>query len=123
MHVFLWVVQAVLAAMFGMSGWGKLSWSREKLAKQYPWSTDFSLGTVRFIGVMDLLGAAGLIAPAASGIATVLTPLAATGFAVLMLLAMATHLRRHEPKALYVNVPLLALAVLVAWGRFGPYSW
>jgi hypothetical protein len=123
MHVFLWVVQAVLAAMFGMSGWGKLSWSQAKLAKQYPWTTQFELGTVRFIGVMDLLGAAGLIAPAASGIATLLTPLAATGFAVLMLLAMATHLRLHEQKALYVNVPLFALAVLVAWGRFGPYSW
>ncbi|MGH3416649.1 MAG: DoxX family protein [Actinocrinis sp.] len=123
MHVFLWVVQGVLAAGFLMSGQAKVSWPREKLAKQFPWSEDFSLGTVRFIGVVALIAALGLIAPAASGVATVLTPVAGAGLAVLMALATATHLRRKEPEALYVTVPLFAMAALVAWGRFGPYGW
>jgi hypothetical protein len=34
----------------------------------------------------------------------------------------ATHLRRHEPPMVAFNAVLLVLAVVVAWGRFGPYS-
>ncbi|HEX2705221.1 MAG TPA: DoxX family protein, partial [Candidatus Lustribacter sp.] len=83
---------------------------------------DFSAGMVRFIGVVELLAAIGLILPAATGIAPVLTPLAATGLAVIMVLAAVTHLRRKEASALPINAGLFVLAVLVAWGRFGPYS-
>jgi hypothetical protein len=39
-----------------------------------------------------------------------------------MVLAARLHARRKEPGAIAVNVLLLTLAVLVAWGRFGPYS-
>jgi uncharacterized membrane protein len=123
MSVLLWIVQAVLAAGFALSGLMKVAMPTDRLARWLPWVTDFSPATVRFIGVMALLGAIGLIAPAASGIAPVLTPIAGTGLAVLMVLAAATHIRRKEPPALPVNAVLFALAVLVAWGRFGPYAW
>jgi hypothetical protein len=63
---------------------------------------DVSDGTLRLIGVTEFAAALGLILPAATGIAVWLTPLAACGIAT--------------------NLVLLALAVLVAWGRFGPYS-
>jgi hypothetical protein len=63
-------------------------------------------------------GATGLILPGVTKIATVLVPIAATGLAVTMVLATVVHLRRHENVA--VNLVLLALAVFVAWGRFGP---
>jgi hypothetical protein len=87
-----------------------------------PWVEDFSAGTVKLIGVVELLAALGLILPAATGIATVLTPLAASGLAVVMVLATITHLRRKEPKVIPVNLVLLVVAVVIAWGRFGPYS-
>jgi hypothetical protein len=32
------------------------------------------------------------------------------------------HLRRKEPMAIAFNAVLFVLAVVVAWGRFGPYS-
>ncbi|MGV9374830.1 DoxX family protein [Nonomuraea sp. NPDC003707] len=35
-----------------------------------------------------------------------------------MLGAAATHVRRKEPAAVAVNVVLLALTALIAWGRF-----
>ncbi|MFE9449728.1 DoxX family protein [Streptomyces sp. NPDC006739] len=60
--------------------------------------------------------------PAATGIAVVLTPLAAVGLAVVMVLAGAFHIRRGEYSAIGLNAVLLALSVVVAWGRFGPYS-
>ena len=40
-----------------------------------------------------------------------------------MVLAAATHIRRKEPSGVVVNAVLFALAVFVAWGRFGPYAW
>ena len=123
MNVFLWIVQAILAAMFVMSGLMKSTQPKEKLAPKLPWVEDFSAGTVRFIGVVELLGGLGLILPAATGIAPILTPIAATGLAVVMVLAAATHIRRKEPSGVAFNAAVFALAVVVAWGRFGPYGW
>jgi uncharacterized membrane protein len=123
MNVFLWIVQAILAALFAMSGLAKAIQPKDKLAGRYPWMQDFSQATVRFIGVMELLGAIGLIVPAAAGIAPVLTPIAGTGLAVMMVLAAAVHIRRKEPSGVAVTAILFVLAALVAWGRFGPYSW
>lgn len=64
----------------------------------------------------------GLVLPAATGLVTVLTPLAATGLAVIMVGAAITHARRKEPQLIVVNVILLAIAALIARGRFGPYG-
>ncbi|MCI2424403.1 DoxX family protein, partial [Saccharopolyspora sp. K220] len=100
MNVFLWIVQAVLAVMFAMAGVMKSTQPKEKLVDKLPWVNDFSAGTVRFIGVVELAAALGLILPAATGIAPVLTPLAATGLAVVMVLAALTHARRKEPGAI-----------------------
>ncbi|WP_432197523.1 DoxX family protein [Streptomyces sp. bgisy027] len=122
MNVFLWILQAVLAAMFAMAGVMKSTQPKDKLVGQLPWVADFSPGTVRFIGIVEFAAALGLILPAATGIAPVLTPLAATGLVVVMVLAAITHARRKEPSAIAFNAVLLILAALVAWGRFGPYS-
>jgi hypothetical protein len=46
---------------------------KAKLKARLPWVEDFSPNTVRFIGVVELLGAIGLILPAATGIAPILT--------------------------------------------------
>ncbi|MFF9780440.1 DoxX family protein [Streptomyces sp. NPDC013978] len=51
-----------------------------------------------------------------------LAPPAATGLAVVMVLAAITHARRKEPGAIGFNAVLLVLAASVAWGRFGPHS-
>jgi uncharacterized membrane protein len=121
-NVLLWIVQAVLAALFAMSGLAKDLQPKEKLAGKYPWMQDVSQTTVRFIGVMELLGAIGLILPAATGIAPVLTPVAGIGLAVIAVLAAGTHVRRKEPSGVATTAVLLVLAVLVIWGRLGPYS-
>lgn len=122
MNIALWIVQAVLALAFGLAGVMKTTQPREKLEKSLPWVQDVSDRILRLIGVAELAGALGLILPAATGIAVWLTPLAACGLALIMVLAAVFHARRKEPRAIGSNVLLLALAVLVAWGRFGPYS-
>jgi DoxX-like protein len=121
MNVFLWILQAVLALFFVMAA-QKVIQPKDKLVTRLPWVADFSQGTVRFIGIAEVAGAIGLILPAATGIAPVLTPLAASGLAVIMVLAAITHARRKEPGAIAFNAVLFVVAVVIAWGRFGPYS-
>ena len=122
MNVFLWILQGLLAAMFLMAGVTKSTQPREKVAEKLPWAEDYSAGTVRFIGIVELLAAVGLILPAAFGILPFLTPLAATGLAVVMVLAMNVHRRRNEAGAIAFNAAILVVAAVVAWGRFGPYA-
>jgi uncharacterized membrane protein YphA (DoxX/SURF4 family) len=122
LNVFVWILQGVLAAMFLFAGTMKVSRPKSELKAQMQWVEDFSPGVVKFIGTMEILGALGLILPAALDIAPVLTPLAATGFAVLMVLAAATHLRRKEQQMIVVNGALFLVAAVIAWARFGPYS-
>ncbi|MGI5290166.1 DoxX family protein [Nonomuraea polychroma] len=50
-----------------------------------------------------------------------LAPVAAAGLAVTMIGAILTHARRKETQPIVMNLALLALALFVAWGRFGPY--
>jgi uncharacterized membrane protein len=121
MNVTLWILQGLLAAMFAAAGVLKSTQPREKLAPKMPWVEDFSAGTVRFIGVVEFLAALGLVLPGITGIAPVLTPLAATGLAITMVLAAVVHGRRKEYSGIVTNVVILVLAAVVAWGRFGPY--
>jgi uncharacterized membrane protein YphA (DoxX/SURF4 family) len=118
MNVFLWIVQGLLGAAFIAAGLMKITQPREKLAGNMQWVTRRTPGTVKFIGVMETLGGLGLILPWATGIATILTPLAAVGLAIVMVLAIGDHVRAKEYNVIGVNVILGALAVVIAAGRF-----
>jgi len=122
MNVVLWIIAGVLAAAFLAAGLTKLTQPREKLAATMGWVEDFSPGTVKLIGGLEVLAAIGLILPAALDVVPVLVPLAAVGLVALMVGAAITHARRKETPMIAINVVLLLLAVVVVWGRFGPYS-
>ena len=123
MNVVLWIIAIVLALAFLAAGFMKLTRSREQLvASGSGYVEDLSTGTVKAIGAAEVLAAIGLILPGITGIAPILVPLAATGLVLLMIGAIITHARRKEPQMVIVNVVLLALAAIVAWGRFGPYA-
>lgn len=122
MNVVLWILQVALAALFLMAGLLKATQPMDKLLPKMPAMADFPVGVVRFIGIAELAGSLGLILPAATGIAPVLTPLAATGLVIIMIGAMATHARRREPSSIVVNAALLIAAAVIAWGRFGPFA-
>jgi uncharacterized membrane protein len=121
----LWIVAGLLAVAYLAGGVAKLIVPKEKLAA-FPgggWVEDFSAGAVKAIGALEVLGAVGLVLPAALGIAPVLVPLAAVGLALLMVGAVITRFRRHETKAMVADLVYFALAAFVAWGRFfGPES-
>lgn len=118
MDIALWIASGVLAAMYIIAGITKATQPKDKLEKSLPWTEDFSAGTVRFIGIAELLGGIGLILPWLTGIAPVLTPLAATGLVIIQVLAIGVHVRRNEQKVLPMNIGLLLLALFVAIFRF-----
>jgi uncharacterized membrane protein YphA (DoxX/SURF4 family) len=121
MDIALWIIAGLLAIAFLAGGAVKLIQPKEKLAASgMGFADDFSAGAVKAIGILEILAAVGLILPAALDIAPVLVPLAAVGLVLLMVGAIITHLRRHEARAIVVNLAVIALAVLVAWGRLGP---
>ena len=124
MDAVLWILAGLLAAMFLAAGAGKLVQSKEKLAASpnMAWTEDFSPEMLKLIGTLEVLAAVGLILPAALDIAPIIVPLAAVGLVLLMIGAAITHARRGEAKNIIINVVLLAMAAVVAWGRFGPYS-
>jgi uncharacterized membrane protein YphA (DoxX/SURF4 family) len=124
MDLALWITAGLLAAVFLFAGSTKLFLSREKLAEAPGggWVLDFSAGFVKALGAVEILGAVGLILPALLGIAPVLVPLAAVGLATIMVGAAIVTYRRREATHVLVDVTYLAMAVFVAFGRFGPES-
>lgn len=117
-NIGLWIVQVVLAGVYAMAGFMKLSQPIEALvASGMSYAGDYPELLTRFIGTMELLGAIGIILPAATRILPRLTPLAAVGFALIQVLAMGVHISRGEFMVLPMNLVLLALALFVIWGR------
>jgi uncharacterized membrane protein YphA (DoxX/SURF4 family) len=113
MNIALWIVQALLSAAFLMSGGMKL-FAYEKYQKMAK-GPGISKGLVTFIGIAEVAGALGLILPLATHIAPLLTPLAALGLAIIMILAIAFHVKRKETAA--PPAVLLILAIFVTIGR------
>ena len=122
MNIALWIVQILLAVAFLGAGLMKLTQPKDKIAQSMAWAGDFSPTAIKLIGLVEVLGALGLILPAVTGIAPVLVPLAALGLAIVMVGAIITHARRGEKQMIGANVVLLLLALFVAWGRFGAYA-
>jgi putative oxidoreductase len=116
-NVTLWIVQLLLAVAFGMAGIMKSTQPIAELTAAMGWPGDLPPVVVRFIGASELAAALGLVLPSATRIRPLLTPLAAMGLVIVMLLAALFHISRGEWGALPVNVVLGGLAAFVAWGR------
>lgn len=116
LHITLWVVQVALALAFGIIGVTKLTTSDAVLIQQSGELIEkYGVGLIRFIGIAEVLGALGLIFPAALRILPVLTPLASLGLAIIMGLATALHASKGEP--IVTQVIFLLLTLFVVWGR------
>lgn len=118
MNTWLWIGQVVLASSFVLAGLAKAAVPKAKLRGGMPWVDDMSQSAVRGIGAVEILGGAGVVLPWATGIAPVLTPIAAVGLALVMVGGFITHVCRDEYARSLSNVVYFVIAVLVAVGRF-----
>lgn len=117
-NIGLWAAQLLLALFYLYAGYNKLTQPIEALGAM---GMGFALFVpellTRFIGLAEVLGAIGLILPAATRILPRLTPLAALGLTTIQVLAIALHVSRAEFMVLPMNLVLLALSLFVLWGR------
>jgi hypothetical protein len=113
----LWLVQALLALVFGYVGATKLAMPFSALATRFPQVSDLPEALIRFIGAAEVLGALGLILPGLTRVRPALTAHAAAGLALVMALAALFHVWRGEFSVVPVPVVLGGLATFVAWSR------
>ena len=118
LRIALWVAQGLLAFAFTGAGVMKATTPHEALASQMSWAADAPPFLPVLIGVCEVLGAAGLVLPSVTRIVPVLTPVAASALALVMVLGAGTHIAYGELPRIGVNVVLGGLAAFVAWGRF-----
>ena len=118
MNIALWIIQGLLAAFFIMPGAMKLLTPGEKLREKMQAGPEKSLVGTRILGLLEILGAIGIIVPYWTGILPVLTPLAAVGFAIVMVGACVVHYQKHDYKILPVLSVAFILSLVVAYYRF-----
>lgn len=118
MNAALWVAQILAGAAFIMAGIMKSTRPIPELAKRMEWVSWVSPSTVRLVGVSELAGGIGLILPWATGIARVLTPIAAAALVLVMVLGAGLHAKKNDYANIAPSIVLGALSAFVAWGRF-----
>lgn len=119
-NLLLWIGQILLALAFLAVGYAhSMGFERMAARPGMGWMTAVGQDRMRIIGGLEILGAIGLIVPAATGILPWLTPTAAAALTVLMVFAVVLHLRRPgELQNIVTNVVLGGIAALIAYGRF-----
>ncbi len=114
MIIVLWILLALLALFFVAAGATKLARSRAALASNgMGWVDDFSAPVVKLIALAEVVGGFGLVLPMLTGIAPVLTPIAAIALAVIMVGAAIVHARRKESPVLQIVVAVLCVVAAV----------
>jgi hypothetical protein len=115
MTVAYWIVAALLALFYLYSGGLKMLRTPDQLRPMMGWVDAVPLKLLRTIGVLEVLGALGLILPPLTGIAPALALAAAIGLVLIQVGGIFLHLRRGEAKLIGLNIALLALAAAAIW--------
>lgn len=110
-----WIAAALLALLYLYSGGIKVVRSKDQLRPMMGWIDTVPLRLVRTIGVLEVLGALGLVLPPMTGVTPGLALEAAIGLVLIQVGAIWLHLSRGEAKMIGFNVVLLALAGVAIW--------
>jgi uncharacterized membrane protein len=113
MTVAYWIVAGLLALFYLYSGAIKVLRSKDELRPMMQWVDDTPFKLVRVIGVLEVLGALGLILPPLTGILLWLAFAAAIGLVLVQIGGVTVHSWRHEP--IWMNLVLVVIAGVVAW--------
>lgn len=113
----LWVAQAFLGLVFLVTGTFKVFFY-EKSREHLKIAQVATKQMIITIGVLETLGALGVILPAATGILPWLTPTAAIGLALTMIVALRFNIKNDEVLHIPLNIILLAAAIFVGYSRF-----
>jgi uncharacterized membrane protein YphA (DoxX/SURF4 family) len=110
-------LQILLALLFTYTGFIKIFQGKVAFSNSKGWEHDYSSSTLKFFGILELLGAIGLIVPFVTNILPILTPIAATGLAMVMAGAILAHIRREEHKMILLNIIVIFLLAGIGFER------
>jgi hypothetical protein len=113
-----WVLAGLLALFYAYSGGLKTVRSRDGLRPMMAWVDRVPMPAVRAVGVLELLGAAGLVLPPLTGVAQGLGFAAALGFVALQVAASGVHLALGDRRIALNLTLLLAAAGAAATARW-----
>ncbi|MFB4419801.1 DoxX family protein [Streptomyces sp. QL37] len=114
MDIAYWIIAGLLALFYLYAGALKVIRSRDQLRPMMAWVDRVPLPAVRALGVVELLGAAGLILPPLTGIAPWLALAAAIGLMLLQLGAIVVH-KTGEDRRITLNIGLLVATAAAIW--------
>lgn len=119
-NTLLWIGQILLALAFLGAGAGHaFGYERMVTQPRLEWMSAVGAQNMRIVGILEMVGAVGLILPAATGILAWLTPTAAAALGILMVFAIVFHARRPgEGAGIVINAVLGVIAFVIAYGRF-----
>ena len=117
MNKLLWVLQIVLGVNFILVGFMHYI-VPPGLPSLMSWMYELSTPLHIISGTAELLGGLGWILPGLTKIQTRLTPLAAAGLALVMILAIVYHVSRGEYPNVATNFIFAAVLGFVAYGRW-----
>jgi hypothetical protein len=121
MNTALWIAQILWGVFFSITGFGKILCYRSDLWNQalheVPWFSAVPQDVFIFIGACEFLGGIGLILPAVTGVKPKLTPIAAIGLSLVMILAALFHIVRGEYNFVPINAVLGGVAAFIAYER------
>jgi uncharacterized membrane protein YphA (DoxX/SURF4 family) len=118
MNILLWIIQVLLTLLFLFAGGTKLVMSTEAMqANASPNAIMLPGLFLKFLGVVEVLGALGLILPGLLRRQQYLTPLAAAGLLIIMIGAVVLTIMSDG--VLMAITPFIAavLCAFVAYGR------
>ncbi len=118
MNTALWVMQGILSAFFLMTGFGKVSSSKQQHVENGHIKPGSPVAPIWILGGLEILGCVGIIAPWLTGIAPILTPITAICFCLVMLGALVVHFQKKEYKFLLLPAVVIVLSLVVAYYRF-----
>jgi hypothetical protein len=117
MWIAVWIVSVLLALAFLFIGGVKVVMPAADMASA---SHGVPVVLLKIAGIAEVLGALGIILPAATRILPVLTPIAAAGLVLTMAGATIVDISLGLYPVAAQTALLGVLAGFVAWARFGP---
>ena len=116
MRIATWIVSGALALAFLVIGGSKVLSPPEAMQAM---AAGVPVALLKIAGVAEVVGAVGLVLPAATRVLPILTPIAAAGLVVTMAGAVVTNVIIGAYPLVVQPLVLGLLAGFVAWARFG----
>jgi uncharacterized membrane protein YphA (DoxX/SURF4 family) len=116
MNILLWILQVLVALMYGASGVMKV-FMFEKVSADVPSFGALPRGAWTALGILELGCAVALIVPAALDWRPQLTVIAAIVLAIESLVFIGVHVKYHEVTPIIMSGVLGVVMVFIAYGR------